>query len=60
MKYVFFFVVGLTPLHIASVEGFYRIANLLLKAGADVNAAQKEQITPLQNAVQEGHYEVYS
>lgn len=57
---MFFFVVGLTALHIASVEGLYRIANLLLKAGADVNATQKEQITPLQDAVKEGHYEVYS
>lgn len=54
------FFVGLTALHIASVEGFYQIANLLLKAGADVNATQKEQITPLQDAVKEGHYEVYS
>ncbi|OWK62789.1 putative ankyrin repeat domain-containing protein 31 [Lonchura striata] len=49
---------SLTALHIASVEGFYRIANLLLKAGADVNATQKEQITPLQDAVKEGHYEI--
>ncbi|NWV80964.1 ANR11 protein, partial [Dasyornis broadbenti] len=51
---------GLTALHIASVEGFYRIANLLLKAGADVNAKEKENITPLQDAVKEGHYEVFS
>ncbi|NXK92787.1 ANR11 protein, partial [Formicarius rufipectus] len=51
---------GLTALHIASMEGSYRIANLLLKAGADVNATQKEQITPLQDAVKEGHYEVNS
>ncbi|NWT06561.1 ANR11 protein, partial [Mionectes macconnelli] len=50
---------GLTALHIASVEGFYGMANLLLKAGADVNATRKEQITPLQDAVKEGHYEVY-
>ncbi|XP_071437638.1 ankyrin repeat domain-containing protein 31 [Pithys albifrons albifrons] len=49
---------GLTALHIASVEGFYGIANLLLKAGADVNAAQKQKITPLQNAVKEDHYEM--
>lgn len=59
MWYTWFFFVGLTALHIASVEGFYDIANLLLKAGADVNATQKEQITPLQDAVKEGHYEVY-
>lgn len=57
---MFFFFVGLTALHIASMEGSYGIANLLLKAGADVNATQKEQITPLQDAVKEGHYEVYS
>lgn len=42
------------------MEGFYEIANLLLKAGANVNATQKEQITPLQDAVKEGHYKVYS
>lgn len=57
---MFLVFVGLTALHIASVEGLYGIANLLLKAGADVNATQKEQITPLQDAVKEGHYEVYS
>lgn len=60
VKYRFFFFVGWTALHIASVEGFYRIANELLKAGANVNARGNEQITPLQDAVKEGHYEVYS
>lgn len=42
------------------MEGFYEIANELLKAGADVNARGDEQITPLQDAVKEGHYKVYS
>ncbi|KFQ34176.1 Putative ankyrin repeat domain-containing protein 31, partial [Mesitornis unicolor] len=51
---------GWTALHTASVEGFRRIAIELLKAGADVDARGNEQITPLQDAVREGHYMVYS
>ncbi|KFW01838.1 Putative ankyrin repeat domain-containing protein 31, partial [Eurypyga helias] len=51
---------GWSALHTASPEGIYGIANELLKAGADVNARADEQITPLQDAVKEGHYEVYS
>lgn len=42
------------------MKGYYGIANELLKAGADVNSRQSEKITPLQDAVKEGHYEVYS
>ena len=42
------------------MEGFYGIASELLKAGADVNARGNEQITPLQDAVKEGHYKVHS
>lgn len=60
MKCRFFFFIGWTALHRASVEGFYGIANELLKAGADVNARGDKQITPLQDAVKEGHYKVYS
>lgn len=60
VKCRFFFFIGWTALHRASVEGFYEIANELLKAGADVNARGDEQITPLQDAVKEGHYKVYS
>ncbi|NXW51156.1 ANR11 protein, partial [Nyctiprogne leucopyga] len=56
----FFFFIGWTALHEASVGGFYVIANELLKAGADVNARGGEQVTPLQDAVKEDHYEVYS
>uniref|UniRef100_A0A8B9B8G2 Uncharacterized protein n=1 Tax=Anser brachyrhynchus TaxID=132585 RepID=A0A8B9B8G2_9AVES len=52
------FFIGWTALHEASVQGRYRIANELLKAGADVNARGSEQITPLQDAVKGGHYEV--
>lgn len=54
------FFVGCAALHTASLEGFYGIANDLLKAGADVNARGSEQRTPLQDAVKGGHYEVYS
>ncbi|KAM8793335.1 LOW QUALITY PROTEIN: ankyrin repeat domain-containing protein 31-like [Eudromia elegans] len=46
-----------TP-HEASMEGHYRIASELLEAGADVNARGSEEITPLQDAVREDHYEV--
>lgn len=60
VKYKFFFFIGWTALHEASVEDFYEIANELLKAGADVDARGGEQVTPLQDAVKEGHYEVYS
>lgn len=55
-----FFSLGWTALHEASLEGHYQIAKELLKAGADVNARGDEQITPLLNAVKEGHYTVYS
>lgn len=58
MKCRFFTFIGWTALHTASAEGFYEIANELLKSGADVNAVGQEQITPLQDAVKEGHYEV--
>ncbi|KFP08283.1 Putative ankyrin repeat domain-containing protein 31, partial [Calypte anna] len=51
---------GWTALHIASLKGCYDIANALLKAGADVNARGNKQVTPLQDTVKEGHYEVYS
>ncbi|XP_065520156.1 ankyrin repeat domain-containing protein 31 [Lathamus discolor] len=47
-----------TALHTASVEGSHRIANELLKAGADVDARGYEQVTPLQDAAKEGHYEM--
>lgn len=60
MKYSIFFFVGWTALHRASTEGCYGIANELLKAGANVNSRGSEKITPLQHAVKEGHYEVYS
>ncbi|NWW88801.1 ANR11 protein, partial [Rhynochetos jubatus] len=50
---------GWSALHTASPEGICEIANELLKAGADVNARRDEQVTPLQDAVKEGHYEVY-
>uniref|UniRef100_K7G262 Uncharacterized protein n=1 Tax=Pelodiscus sinensis TaxID=13735 RepID=K7G262_PELSI len=50
--------IGWTPLHEASIAGFYKTANELLKAGADVNCKGSEQVTPIQDAVKEGHYEV--
>ncbi|XP_039219963.1 ankyrin repeat domain-containing protein 31-like [Crotalus tigris] len=47
---------GWTPLHEASLAGCFEISNELLKAGADVNCKGYEQVTPLHEAVKEGHY----
>lgn len=49
---------GWTALHEASLAGFFEATNELLKAGADVNSKGYEQVTPLHDAVKEGHYKV--
>lgn len=49
---------GWTALHEASLAGFFEATNELLKAGADVNCKGYEQVTPLHDAVKEGHYKV--
>ena len=36
-----------TPLHIASCSGFVKIAELLIKSGANINALDKYQLTPI-------------
>lgn len=51
-------VIGWTALHEASVGGFYQTASELLKGGADVNIKGMYQITPLHDAVINGHYKV--
>jgi len=43
-----------TPLHSACAVSHYEIAALLLKAGADVNAAQMQGVTPLHSAAHNG------
>jgi len=49
---------GTTPLHWAVVSGDGAIVDLLLKAGADVNARNRYGITPLALAAQNGDLEV--
>lgn len=46
---------GLTPLIIASNNGFTEIAVYLIDAGADVNAKSRQGITPLIAAAMNGH-----
>ena len=49
---------GRTPLHIAAEEGHKEIAELLIAAGADVNAKDSVGFTPLHEAAWKGHKEV--
>ena len=50
---------GVTPMFIASQNGYLEIVDLLLEAGADVNTAHKESgLTPLWIAAQQGHSEI--
>lgn len=46
---------GLTPLHTAARYGQDEIAKLLIKAGANINAQNKEHTTPLLVAIDRGH-----
>jgi ankyrin repeat protein len=45
----------MTPLIIASTNGYTEIATHLMEAGADVNAAGKQGLTPLIGAAMNGH-----
>jgi len=47
-----------TPLHIACERGFGQIAELLLKSGADVNACNILQRTPLHCAAVTGRTDI--
>ena len=49
---------GNTPLHLASLFGFSRIASLLLQHGASVHRRNHLMSTPLHLATSEGHLEV--
>jgi uncharacterized protein len=49
---------GLTPLLFAARQGSLESAQVLIEAGADVNAADPAEITPLLSAVINGHYDV--
>lgn len=47
-----------TPLHIASWKGYADVVELLLVAGASVNAKDRKGLTPLHLATSYGHADV--
>lgn len=49
---------GFTPLHVAVVGGEMEIAQLLVRAGADVNARAVGDLTPLHCAAMRGNLEI--
>ncbi|XP_055533867.1 uncharacterized protein LOC129723579 [Wyeomyia smithii] len=49
---------GMTPLHVAANLGRVKLVELLLKAGGDMDLKDDELKTPVQYAVEEGHYDV--
>ena len=49
---------GWTALHYASGYGFVELVEPLLERGADVNARDGEERTPLRVAVEEGQNEI--
>ena len=51
-------VVGYTALHVAALEGYEEIANLLIIKGADINAQDISGDTPLMYAVMHSHKKV--
>eukprot|EP00039_Didymoeca_costata_P002869 m.63291 g.63291 ORF g.63291 m.63291 type:complete len:992 (+) comp11573_c0_seq1:115-3090(+) len=50
--------IGLTPLHIAALEGSVKTCSLLIKAKADVNAQEAQGQTPLHYAATFGSIEI--
>jgi hypothetical protein len=49
---------GWTPLHFAAEHGLWEIAELLIAAGADVNAGNRARRTPFHGAAYGGHKEI--
>lgn len=47
-----------TPLHVAAAEGAFSVAQWLLEEGADKNALDRHQRTPLEEAARSDHMEV--
>jgi uncharacterized protein len=48
---------GLTPLHFAARQGCVDCARVLLKAGAEINAQDPNEMTPMVMALINGHYD---
>jgi uncharacterized protein len=48
---------GLTPLHFAARQACVECARVLVKAGADINAGDPNNITPMLLALINGHYD---
>jgi ankyrin repeat protein len=49
---------GFTPLYLAAGEGHKEIAELLIAAGAEVNAKDEDGLTPLHYPVAKGHKDI--
>jgi len=49
---------GLTPLHIASRDGFQSIVQILIQKGAELNIQENHQWTPLHYASRYGHNQI--
>ena len=49
---------GCQPLHLAARAGKADVCNLLISAGADINAASKDGLTPLHEAAQHAQAEI--
>ena len=48
---------GVTPLHLAALEGHAGLVRALVSAGADINCVDDEGVTPLHAAAVGGHSE---
>lgn len=49
---------GNTPLHYAAAYGFYEMIDLLIQAGADVNAVNNWNLTPITSALLKNHVRI--
>lgn len=58
--FIIFKLIGLVSLHNSASYGHLEVSQLLIKSGANVNAADLWQFTPLHEAAQKGRAEVCS
>jgi len=49
---------GNTPLHMASVNGYYNIVDMLIKGGARIDTRDKNMMTPLLATIRKGNVEM--